>query len=94
MTNLIVTAYCACKLCCGLHAHGLAANGKPPKEGVTCAAPLAWPLGTKLHIAGLGTRVVTDRTAKKYNGRVDIYIANHHRAKQFGRRKLTITLLK
>ena len=93
MTNLIVTAYCMCKLCCGLHAHGVAANGKPPVEGKTCATN-GWPFGTRLHIAGIGTRVVTDRTAKKYNGRVDIYIANHHRAKQFGRRKLTITLLK
>lgn len=90
ITNLIITAYCACTICCGTKATGLAANGKKPIEGITCAASRSIPLGTKIYIHSLGWRTVTDRTAKRYDGRIDIFFNSHTKAKQFGIKKLNV----
>ena len=84
ITNLIITAYCCCTLCCGSKATGLAANGKKPIEGITCAGPRSIPLGTKIYIQDIGYRTVTDRTAKQFDGRIDIFFNSHNTAKQFG----------
>jgi len=92
ITNAIVTAYCCCTLCCGKQAAGIAANGKAPVEGVTVAGPRNIPLGTQIHIEGIGYRVVTDRTAKRFDGRFDIYFRDHDDAKKFGKQKLKITI--
>ena len=90
---MIVTAYCSCRLCCGQHATGLAANGHRPIEGVTCAGPRCYPVGTRLYLAGLGYRTVTDRLAKRYDNRVDVYVKSHKKAKRFGRKMMRVTIL-
>lgn len=84
ITNMVITAYCACTICCGPRATGLAANGKPPIAGVTVAGPRRYPLGTKINIAGIGDRVITDRLSKKYDNRIDVFMTNHKDAKEFG----------
>ena len=90
-----VTAYCACKRCCGKHAaKGITASGLVPVEGRTVAAARSIPLGTRIHIEGVGWRVVEDRTARRYDGRVDVYFKKHNDALQFGKRKLQITIQK
>jgi 3D (Asp-Asp-Asp) domain-containing protein len=86
-TLATITAYCCCPICCGPHATGLAANGRPPVEGETCAGPRSLPLGTIVSIEGVGLRRVTDRTAKRFDGRFDIYFAEHQAAKAFGIRE-------
>ena len=85
-----ITAYCCCKTCCGPNAKGIAANGKPPVEGVTCAGPRRLPLGTVVWIEGVGRRVVTDRTARRYDGRFDVYFKSHRDAKRFGIRQAKV----
>jgi 3D (Asp-Asp-Asp) domain-containing protein len=90
ITNAIVTAYCCCSLCCGPKAAGIAANGKPPVEGLTIAGPRSIPLGTRVYIETIGWRTVTDRTAKRFDGRFDIYFRNHADAVKFGKRKLKV----
>lgn len=93
VTNLIVTAYCACVVCCGSHAKGVTASGVRAKEGVTIAAPRAWQFGTIVRIDGVsGTRVVQDRTARRFDGRVDVFFSRHEDAKRFGisRRRVEI----
>lgn len=93
ITNAIVTAYCCCTLCCGKQATGLAANGKPPVEGATVAGPRNLPLGTRIYIdGGIGYRTVTDRTARRFDGRFDVYFRSHSGAKKFGKRKLKIKI--
>jgi 3D (Asp-Asp-Asp) domain-containing protein len=87
-----VTAYCSCIKCCGKNATGLAANGKKPVEGVTCAGPRSIPLGTKVFIEGVGVRTVTDRLARKYDDRYDIYFKDHTNAVNFGIRTLKVTI--
>lgn len=93
MTNTvaIITAYCACKLCCGPDAVGLTASGVRPVQGVTVAAPRSVPFGTLVNIDGVGLRTVQDRMARRYDGRWDVYFERHEDAKQFGIRKAVVT---
>ena len=83
LTNAVFTAYCACTICCGPKATGLAANGKPPVQGITVAASRSIPLGTKIAVQGR-IFVVQDRLSKKYDSRFDFYFNNHNDAKKFG----------
>mgnify|MGYP000709280339 CR=1 FL=1 len=92
MTNIIVTAYCACTVCCGSNASGLTAAGVKPVEGITIAAPRRIPLGTKLKLTVPGAFtnrvfIVQDRLAIRYDDRIDIFFSNHKVAKQFGKQK-------
>lgn len=89
-----VTAYCACKKCCGPNAKGITASGKPAIEGITIAASRSIPFGTKLYIEGIGTRIVRDRLAKKYDDRIDVFMENHDKALKFGKKRLTVTVVK
>lgn len=89
-----VTAFCACKKCCGPNAKGITASGKPVVEGVTIAAPRSIPFGTKLYIEGVGIRIVQDRLAKKYDNRIDVFFNSHEKALKFGKKRLTVTVIK
>ena len=84
-----ITAYCACKKCCGPKAKGITASNKKIKVGmVTCN----WlKFGTKVKIEGLGTFTVEDHGAKSLFGdknhhikHLDIYIPKHLDAEKFG----------
>ena len=93
MTN-ILTAYCACALCCGPSSSGLTASGLRPVQGVTVAGPRALPLGTKVNING-HTYVLQDRTARRFDGRWDIFFTNHAEARRFGKQYTTnLTIIK
>lgn len=95
ITNLVVTAYCVCKICCGSHASGLTASGDLPREGITIAASRSIPFGTHVHITGFTNDfIVQDRLAKRYDSRVDIYMASHRDALRFGKRTLQVTVYK
>lgn len=91
--NYRITAYCACKKCCGVWAenrpNGIVkgAMGVELTPGYSVASPLAF--GTKLYIEGYGDVVVQDRTAswvvEEYNGEIiDIYFDSHEEALNFG----------
>lgn len=93
-----VTAYCnnynkGCQKCCGKWAaFRRTASGVPPVQGVTVAASRSIPFGTKVHIEGVGMRVVQDRLAKKYDQRVDVYFDSHEAALKFGKQTLKVTI--
>lgn len=89
---MVITAYCACTICCGPNAVNLAANGKPPIAGITVAGPRRYPLGTKIHIEGIGDRIITDRLARKYDNRIDIFMSNHKDARKFGIKTNNVTI--
>lgn len=86
-TNLIITAYCACKLCCGPNAANKTACGVAPKQGVTVAASRSIPFGTRLYIDGVGWRTVQDRLATRFDNRIDVFFTSHKEALQFGKQK-------
>ena len=93
ITNILISAYCACSLCCGSHADGITASGRKPVQGVTVAASRSIPFGTRIHIEGIGWRTVQDRMAKRFDKtRMDVYFKRHADAKRFGIRKLKVKI--
>ena len=60
-----------------------------------CAANFV-PLGTRLYIEKYGIFEVTDRTNRRYRNRVDIAMKldEIHKAKQFGKQKLNVKILR
>lgn len=86
---LTVTAYCHCAICCG-EARRPTASGVVPRAGVTCAGPRRMAFGTRLLIPGIGWRVVEDRTAPEFDGRIDIFMTSHKRAMRFGVKQLAV----
>jgi 3D (Asp-Asp-Asp) domain-containing protein len=91
LTNVIITAYCGCALCCG-KAGQPTASGKMPVQGITIAAPRNVPLGTRVVVSG-HTYIVQDRTAKRFDGRYDVYFKSHKDALQWGKQQLNITII-
>ena len=86
-----ITAYCACPICCGKGAKGITAAGTRPVQGRTIAAPRSVPLGAKVRVQGLpGVFTVEDRTARRFDGRWDVYFERHQDAKNFGKRRLDV----
>jgi 3D (Asp-Asp-Asp) domain-containing protein len=83
ITNAVITAYCACKICCGPHAHGICADGRRPVEGVTVAASRRIPLGTHISIDG-HEYIVQDRLESRYDNRFDVFMNHHNDAKKHG----------
>jgi 3D (Asp-Asp-Asp) domain-containing protein len=97
ITAVVITAYCNCTKC--THGDNITARGNAPREGITVAAPRAVPLGTKaaITVPGAFTNrifVVEDRTARRFDGRWDIFIASHERAKRFGKQNGEIKIIK
>jgi len=88
----IITAYCACVICCGPNSPQPTASGSLPHEGITIAAPRNIPFGTKIKVAGR-EYIVQDRTAKRYDGRFDIFMNSHKKALRFGKQKHKIQIL-
>lgn len=81
ITNLIsaaiVTAYIRTGQPC--------ANGHMPQVNHTIAAPRNIPLGSHVVIDG-NIYTVEDRTAKRFNGRFDIFMASKAEAINFGKK--------
>lgn len=80
-----VYAYCPCAKCCGQWSGGLTASGTVPEEGRTVAAD--WdvlPAGTEIYIEGVGWRIVEDTGAGIDGQALDVYMASHEDALDFG----------
>jgi 3D (Asp-Asp-Asp) domain-containing protein len=83
LTNAFVTAYIATGHVC--------ANGVYPHVHRTIAAPRWVALGSRVFVCGK-EYVVEDRTARRYDGRFDIFVATKQEALTWGKRKETITI--
>ena len=79
----VVTAYCACTKCCGPKASGITAAGTKPVAGRTVAGPRNYPLSSIARIGGKAY-TIEDRTAKRFDGRFDIFFRTHREALEFG----------
>ena len=94
-TNIItavITAYCACKTCCGLNAKGITANGQRATQGVTIAASRTVKFNSLVEVDG-HTYIVQDRLAKRFDSRFDIYFDKHSDAKKFGIKTNKVTII-
>lgn len=81
-----VTHYCACSKCCGSHADGYTASGKPVAVGMVAMSSY-YPFGTQIMING-AMYTVEDRGASGIEDdiyRVDIYVPDHQEALRLGR---------
>ena len=97
--EFIVTGYCnegkaGCKICNGKWAkYNKTKSGASPKAGTTCAAPRNIPFGTVVHIEGIGKRIVQDRLHPSFEGRFEVFFSTHKEAKDFGIRKLHVSII-
>ena len=94
-----VTAYCGCKKCCGSHAQGLTASGKPItyNDGHFVAADKKlFKFGAKLQVPGYadGQPVeVIDRGGAIKGSHIDVFFPTHEQAREWGRRWIAVTLV-
>ena len=78
-----LTAYCACRKCCG-KTDGITASGVKAVQGVTIAADTRiLPFGTEVIIDG-HEYIVQDRGGAIKGNRIDVYFDNHQDALNFG----------
>lgn len=96
-----ITAYCACKKCCGKWADGITASGKKPIQGRTLAMHKFFPFGTKVYVQGKLLGICQDRGNPKYIFKksndficIDVYFEKHKDAKNFGVRYAIVKIKK
>jgi 3D (Asp-Asp-Asp) domain-containing protein len=94
-----VTAYCACTKCCGPNAQGITASGKRVSYNrgrFVAADTRLLPFGTKLQIPGYHggqTVEVIDRGGAIKGHKLDVYFPTHKQAREWGRRRIAVTVL-
>jgi len=93
-----VTAYCACKKCCGPNAIGLTASGRRVSynSGKFVAADTSvLPFGTKLIIPGYDSQPVEviDRGSAIKGNKLDVFFASHEEAMKWGRQMIAVTVV-
>jgi len=99
MVTMEVTAYCACKKCCGSHAKGLTASGRPVTFNggrFVAADTRLFPYGTKLIVPGYNDEKpveVIDRGGAIKGYHIDIFMPTHLQAVAWGKRRLTVTIV-
>jgi 3D (Asp-Asp-Asp) domain-containing protein len=87
LVDFDATAYCL---------KGRTASGFDAKPGMIAADPRVLPLGTVVHLRSgsyTGTYKVMDTGGRIRGRRVDVYVATHREAIQFGRRQVKIKVL-
>jgi 3D (Asp-Asp-Asp) domain-containing protein len=87
LVDFDATAYCL---------KGRTASGMDAKPGMIAADPRVLPLGTIVHLRSgsyTGTYRVMDTGGRIRGKRVDVYVASHKEAVQFGRRQVKIKVL-
>jgi 3D (Asp-Asp-Asp) domain-containing protein len=86
-----VTAYCACKKCCG-KTNGITASGTKATAGRTIATDGKFAFGTKLSINGT-TYVVEDRGGAIKGNKIDMYFDSHAEALAWGVKYLPVKVV-
>ena len=89
-----VTGYCACELCCGAWADGIAYTGGLATEGQTIAVdPAVIPLGSVVEINGW--QYVAEDIGGAINGKeIDLFFCSHEDALEWGRQNHEVYLVK
>ena len=91
-----VTAYCACRRCCGKFADGKTANGhKIRRNDVFVAADKMYPFGTEIIVPGYNNDnpvKVLDRGRVIRGNRLDVFFNSHNTAREWGVKYLEVKL--
>ena len=75
-------------------AEGLTAMGIPASYGIVAVDPDIIPLGTRVYIPGYGEALAADTGGAIYGYRIDLCMENYWQAMDFGRRTVTVFVLK
>ncbi len=77
---------------------GITKGGTETRFGTAAADPRLFPLGTRVRLSGAGrysgTYVVADTGAKVAGRHVDIYLPSTAAAKEFGKRRVRVQVLR
>lgn len=91
--TVTATAYTpSCSGCSGITATGVNVKSNPHAK-VIAVDPRVIPLGTKVHIEGLGVYTAADTGGSIKGHRIDVLMASERAAIYFGRKQLKITIL-
>lgn len=75
---------------------GRTATGAGVRRGIIAADPRVLPLGTKVRLSAgnwSGTYTVADTGGAVKGRKIDVWVPNNSEARQFGRRKIMLTVL-
>ena len=91
--NFVITAYCTCRVCCGVYSGGnRTASGTVPTSNRTIAVDTSViPFGTKVVINGQ-VYVAEDRGGAIKGKRIDMFFMTHKEALRWGRRSMEVYL--
>jgi 3D (Asp-Asp-Asp) domain-containing protein/uncharacterized protein YabE (DUF348 family) len=90
--SMVATAYTAA--CGGCSGTGITASGRLAGHGVVAVDPRVIPLGTRMYIPGYGHAVAGDTGGAIRGNRIDLGFNSNRAAYQFGRRAITVYLIK
>jgi 3D (Asp-Asp-Asp) domain-containing protein len=83
-----VTAYCACRRCCGKFSDGITASGHKIRRGDTfAAADKRYSFGTEMVVAGYNKDKpikVLDRGGAIRGNKLDVFFPTHKKARKWG----------
>ena len=75
-------------------AEGLTAMGIPATYGIVAVDPDVIPLGSRVYIPGYGEALAADTGGAIYGYRIDLCMESYDEAMDFGRRNVTVFVLK
>lgn len=74
--------------------YGITATGIPATYGVAAVDPAVIPLGSRLYIPGYGEAIAADTGGAIYGYRIDLCMESYSEAMNFGRRNVTVYVLR
>lgn len=72
---------------------GRTASGETVRQGIIAADPKVLPIGTIVHIEGMGEYVVKDTGGAIKGNRIDVWMPSTKSAMQFGKRKVKLRVV-
>jgi 3D (Asp-Asp-Asp) domain-containing protein len=82
-----------CKGCSGITYTGINLK-KNPNMKVISVDPKVIPLGSKVYVPGYGTAIAADKGSAIKGNRIDVFMPNYNDAIKWGRKTVTIQILK
>ena len=79
---------------CGGDGYGITATGIPATYGVAAVDPYVIPLGSRLYIPGYGEAIAADTGGAIVGYRIDLCMESYDECMQFGRRDVTVYILR
>ena len=73
---------------------GITAMGIPATYGVAAVDPNVIPLGSRLYVPGYGEAIAADTGGAIYGYRIDLCMESYEQAMNFGRRTITVYVLR